>query len=802
MSDLTGQTLGQYRIVEPIGRGGMASVYKAYQPSLDRYVAIKVLPPYYAHEPGFAMRFTREAKAVARLDHPNVLPIYDFGQQDDLSYIVMKYVAAGTLQEMMGRPLPLEQATQIVEQIAAALDHAHEKGLIHRDVKPSNVLIDRGQWALLMDFGLAKMVAGSVQLTASGVGVGTPAYMSPEQGQGGEVDARADVYSLGVVLYEMLTGRLPFDAETPLAVVLKHITDPLPLPRTVNPAIPEPVERVILKALAKEPAGRYAGAGKMAAALRQALVKAGTFPEAAPLSAGSAPPPPQAVPPLEKERVESPARRKLPRWAFALGGVALMALIGLILAATGFFSGGEAPTLTATPPQVYVTEGTLGAVLFEDDFEGQPSSRWQFFPERWQIEEVDGRTVLHNAPTVEYVGGAELRGTSWGDYAVQFDFCFLKPDRYGEHYLFVRTRYGKNCPPTIASTNSYVLFISPDFVELRKETCELPGQQPTLAQSDRDLSPDEWHVVQLIAVGNRLRVIVDGREQIDFIDREGPHLGSDVVVETENEVEFLLDNFRVYEIVPAKGGVATAPTAAPLPAPAQPEAGKIVEMCEGLRPPELCVRDAQTHRAVKITGGLGFEIVHEPVWSPDGQQIAFRAGSKSYSDHQLYIINADGSDLRQITHGDMTVTNPDWSPNGEWIAFSKSGHLALIHPDGSEERRIVERAYNRNASQPRWSPDGGQIAFFNDLPQEPPEIWIVNRDGSDLQKIYAFERLRDDVGEMAWSPDGQRIAAGYARDGEDLLLFISVDGSGQAQRADLQGYPDSWFPRFWPRWGG
>jgi hypothetical protein len=271
MQDLTGQTLGQYRIVAPLGKGGMATVFRAYQPSLDRYVAVKVLPPYYAHEPGFSERFSREARAVARLEHPHILPIYDFGQEGDYTYLVIKYVPAGTLKDLLaaGR-LPLEQTVEIVSQVAAALDYAHRHGIIHRDVKPSNVLMDRGEWALLMDFGLAKMVEGSKQLTASGVGVGTPAYMAPEQGRGEQVDGRADVYALGIVLFEMVTGQVPFDAETPMAVVLKHITDPLPMPRTLEPSLPEGVERVILKALAKSPADRYATAGELADALKRA----------------------------------------------------------------------------------------------------------------------------------------------------------------------------------------------------------------------------------------------------------------------------------------------------------------------------------------------------------------------------------------------------------------------------------------------------------------------------------------------------------------------------------------------------
>ncbi len=275
MDELINRTLGGYQIIEQIGIGGMATVYKAYQASMDRYVAVKVLPRQLAEDPNFLARFEQEARTIARLENKNILPVYDYGTQEGYTYLVMRYVGQGTLKDLTSQgPLPLPTAVDFLEQIAEALQYAHDKGVIHRDVKTSNVLIDEHQQCYLTDFGIAKLAASSAHFTASGALIGTPSYMSPEQCSGMAIDHRSDLYSLGIVLYEMLTGAVPYQAETPVAIVLMHMQSPLPSPRQVNPNIPESVEKVVFRALAKSPEERYQSARDFAQALRRALEEA------------------------------------------------------------------------------------------------------------------------------------------------------------------------------------------------------------------------------------------------------------------------------------------------------------------------------------------------------------------------------------------------------------------------------------------------------------------------------------------------------------------------------------------------
>jgi serine/threonine protein kinase len=271
MAEITGKTLGPFEIIEEIGRGGMAIVYKAWQPTARRNVALKVLPPELALDPALVRRFQVEAEAAARLEHPNIVRIYQVGQADGAHYMAMEYLEGRDLAKLIAREgaLPTDRVARIAKQIGAALDHAHAQGYIHRDVKPSNIIVGAGDHVTLTDFGIVRIADGT-RLTRTGMLVGTPAYMSPEQVRGQDVDRRTDVYSLGIVCYEMLTGRVPFAGETPAVLHAQAYETPAPLRRWV-PSMTRGVEAVVIRALDKDKEKRYASAGALADALARAI---------------------------------------------------------------------------------------------------------------------------------------------------------------------------------------------------------------------------------------------------------------------------------------------------------------------------------------------------------------------------------------------------------------------------------------------------------------------------------------------------------------------------------------------------
>ncbi len=387
--DLIGRKIGGYEILELIGHGGMATVYRAQQVSMNRIVAVKVLPRQFLNDETYMQRFNREVKIVAQLEHRSIVPVHDYGEAEGQPFIVMRYMSGGSVDDLLrSGALKLDQIVRILDQIAPALDYAHGKGVLHRDLKPSNVLMDDDGGAYLTDFGIARLMAdeSTVTITTQGV-VGTPSYMSPEQAQGQPLDHRSDIYSLGVMLFEMTTGQRPFESDTPYSIAVLQVTARPPSPRSLKPELPAAVEDVILKTMSKKREERYNSAAKLAEAFKSAAdVPASAFFDTQPgfprpealrpvttLPPVSTPPPPASAPassvvytppPPSSSYPIPPVKRNRPRRGGnllvnmglgALIGCGLLILIVLIAAViiSGILRGiGAQPTATPVPAVV------------------------------------------------------------------------------------------------------------------------------------------------------------------------------------------------------------------------------------------------------------------------------------------------------------------------------------------------------------------------------------------------------------------------------------------------------------------
>lgn len=406
------EKIGRYEIKSELGRGGMATVYRAYDPRFEREVALKVLPREFMHDANFRVRFEREAKTIASLEHPAIVPVYDVGEDDNQPYFVMRLMPGGSLSDVISKgPISLREAARIMNRLGPALDEAHAKGIIHRDLKPGNILFDRTNEPYVSDFGIAKIAQSQGSTVTGGAIIGTPAYMSPEQAQGDPLDGRSDIYALGVILYEMLAGAQPYQATTPMAVVVKHITDPIPHILDWNPSLPAGIETIIEKAMAKNPDQRFSTAGEMAIALN-ALAQGNTAEDAlktAVLSVSNT----QA----SKTRMagKAEATRLTPggkpekkntspmSWIVPIAGVAVIGVIALMvvvgaLVLPSMFS--TTPTATSTDPAITetspnVTEVSPPTETVEPTTIATPSA-------------TETATPTQNIPAPQGIGGADM----------------------------------------------------------------------------------------------------------------------------------------------------------------------------------------------------------------------------------------------------------------------------------------------------------------------------------------------------------------------------------------------------------
>ncbi|MGA2489929.1 MAG: protein kinase, partial [Anaerolineales bacterium] len=419
------QKFGRYEIKAEIGRGGMATVYHAYDPRFEREVAIKVLPREMLHDVQFRARFEREAKTIAMLEHPSIVPVYDFGEEDGQPYFVMRYMTGGSLSDRMKKgPMTVQEAARILTHIAPGLDEAHARGIIHRDLKPGNILFDQFNEPYISDFGIAKLSESQTNVTGSAI-VGTPAYMSPEQAQGEGIDGRSDIYGLGVILFEMLTGQQPYHGDTPMSVVVKQITDPVPHILDIKPDLPPDMEVIIEKAMAKDRNERFQDVKSLADALnavthgeRLSLGSSDATMLASPKTIPSAKPPSRPLPgtiiakraqmPEVGRQVEGPVapRRKSGLWIGLGAGILFLCIvagIGIALFRNNipFLAASlpkQTPTVTQASPTLPITAPTAtDTVASLPVVSNTPASTHTPIP-----------TATPTIPSLPTLGGADL----------------------------------------------------------------------------------------------------------------------------------------------------------------------------------------------------------------------------------------------------------------------------------------------------------------------------------------------------------------------------------------------------------
>jgi serine/threonine protein kinase len=646
--DLVGRKLGNYEIIDEIGRGGMAVVYRAYQRSLNRHVAIKVLAPQLSADQQFVERFQREARAAAGLRHSNVVVIHDVAQEQGIYYIVMEFLEGRSLKELIQteRSLSPERATRIVEQVASALDYAHEQGFVHRDIKPANIIVGKDDHATLTDFGIAKAASETQHLTRTGMLIGTPEYMSPEQAEGGEVDHRTDLYALGVVLYQILAGRAPFHSTTPHATLHAVIYEPPPPVRQLRPSLSPAIESVVMRSISKQPASRYQSGSAMVAALKAAQSGRPTVAVAAPPSA------PEKQPRRERSLVVPIAA------GAAIVLVVVVVAILLLLTGNG---GQQTPTPSATLVGIEQTAAATDVVMLT---EAAPTDEPTTLPTSAATDTQPPPTEALPEPTTTSPPPTDTSPPPTDTPTTQpaaFGRLAFSSNRHGNPEIYVVELAGGS-PVRLTQNNANDWL--PDW--------SADGTQITFT-SYRAGSYDLW-VMRADGSAQTSWVATGAWDDYPRWAPDGERISLSTTANTEgvpnSEIFVRRTNGSLQQV--------TYSTAEDQWADWSPD-GRII-FTEGYRDGsdwDIYIVNADGSNRATWLDDANCDV--QPTWSPDGNWIAFLRvtedtngnGGIDFEDAgDIWLGRATGGGLQQLTSGAWALT-PAWSPDSEWIAFAQ-----------------------------------------------------------------------------------------------------------------------------------
>jgi len=749
MADLSGQQLGQYILLSKLGTGGMAAVYRARQLSIERDVAVKVIESNLADNPELVRRFEREARTIAVLNHPYILKVFDFGRQGDILYLAMELHPGGNLSTLISsRQLTTQHALLLMDQIAEALDYAHAQGIVHRDLKPQNVLIDSTGNAMLSDFGIAKALQGeSTMLTHAGSVMGTPAYMAPEQWQSVNVDARADLYAFGILIYEMLSGRVPFRADTPFQMMHAHIYEPLTPIRNVRPDLPESVEHVLAMALAKDPNQRFVSGRAMVNALRTAL--SGQTPVNVPVMPATPSPtatnwmtpgwsPPASAPAYTPPQTQVHQRgASLMTILSVVGMIVVLILVGIIvalLASRAFY--------TATPSPTVVPAAAL------------PTS----------ISTTVPAVVVIPTNTITPSATVTLTQTASPTWTPTFTATFTA---------------------TLTETPSATFTPSIDVRTAVAETLNA-AQTQTATLATFTTTPDLMGTVKAQLTGIAISTLVAGQTETVIAIASQTKTFTPTATWTPTFTETPTNTPSATEI---PSDTPRPPTRVP-PTSVPFNANRLIAFARYENDSgEIWVMNADGSNQRRLTNNGADEA--GPNFSPDGQHLAFH--SNRTGNYEIYIMDLSGNNVYQLTNDGEADTFPSWSPDGRHIAYQSrrdgNFNVYVMNADGSNQHPITNDSHSDTF--PTWSPDGQRIAFQSNR-NGNFDIWVMNADGSD-QHVVA-DSSADDVF-PAWSPDGQYIAFTSLRDGKPQRVYrMNADGSNVVRLTEQSGRAPAWFP--------